>query len=329
MSVAIGRLRTLGIAAQSTFNTAAVSPTFTLPLQDAPTVEPVQNKVRNISALGSIYESNALVNANRYANIPINVKVDEEQFPLFFKQRFNITATVVTGETTVYEHTLSYTNNTNTWYTLFLEDDNRRSWIMKNALLSDFAITMDAEFVRLEMQARGNYPETTTTANTITQPKDFVGRNVEFRYANYTSTKVTYNLLSANLTLGFSVNDEADAFFLGEDDLGTNVLVQDTDFMCEVVGLEIDKANFDDFSNNTKKHWDFQMIDTGRTITGSVGTIYPYIKLDYPVGFMETYAEDAPLDQLVKETLGLYAVDEVGVANAPLVITVRNARASY
>ena len=323
MSNAIGRIRLLGIAAQPTFGTAATVPSFVLPMLDAPTIETVVTKIRDEAALGSAYGVDAVDNGNRFANIPISVKLDEDQLPILYKQRYDITT--VTGSAGVFTHSLAFTNNTNCWYTLFLEDDNRETYVVRDALFDSLNITADQEYIRLEGNAVGHYPVVSTANLTVKQPKTFLGSNANFFYGDYGGAKTAYKTLAFNLNHTFGLSDEGDNFFLGSQDLGNHVLTQD-EYMYEFTGLESDRTNYDDFTANTKKHFDF-VLTTTRTITGS--SVTPQITFNVPVAALETWSEDVPLDQLVKETFGLLALDEVGVTNAPLKITVINNTSSY
>jgi hypothetical protein len=249
---------------------------------------------------------------------------------MLLANKFSIASVTVTGDPSAGIHTLSYSNITQKWLTLFLEDDNRQGYLMKDVLLEGITIPLDQDFVRFEATAVGTYPVTWTGSNTITQPKEFVGRMVTFRYGDYEGTvgKSAYNLISANVQLNLGRNSEETMFALGSQDIAVHESTQD-EFVCEAVGLEVNRDNYDDFTNNTKKQWEFVVSNTDRFVVNTTNNTRPAVLFDFPVGYVEGFSEDAPLDDLVQETLTLHPVDEVGVANAPARIQVINRVLTY
>ena len=330
MSNSIGRIRTVAIAKQPDFNVEAAAPVYTLPLLDAPSVEPIVNKIKNTSALGSSYRNNDIVNSTRMSSIPLNVKIDEDHLPLLFSQRFSITTTTAAGETTVYQHTLTYTNQTNNWFTLFLQDDNRTDYIMKNVLFGPMNFTADQEFFRGELDAAGTMITAGSFTNTIVQPKEFVGRHATFSVADFGNTLTAAQTLSIALNHDFGRTGDDVNFSLGEanGDLTTHLLTDD-EFQTEVTLLEADRTFLDEFVANQKKSWQVQLVSTDRFVNGSVANTRPSMTFGYPVGFHELWTEEAPLDTLVQETITLTATDEVGVTNAPMTLQVVNAITGY
>lgn len=328
MSNGIGRLRTMGIALQGTFGSAESSATFVLPLMNTPMVVPVVNKLDNTSALGSGYGVNSVYTLDQYATFPFEIKVDEDQFPLLFAQKFSVSSAAAAGETVVYEHTLSYANTTQSWFTLFLQDDQRADYVMQDVLLSGLNLTLGRDFVKITGDAVGKLPASGSVTNTVTQPKEFVGRNVSYRDNDYGSAVAARDILSATANHAFNLTSEDERFKLGSGDIALNLITED------MYTLEIQKNKdgtdyYDDYVNNTKKVYDLTITDTSRYVTGSVANTNPSILLEYPAGYISEYAEDGGLSDLVKESFTLKAVDEIGVTNAPLKITVVNATASY
>jgi hypothetical protein len=200
---------------------------------------------------------------------------------------------------------------------------------VKDVLFDQLNFTLDSDFVRVSAQAAGSFPVTWTGSNTIVQPNEFTGRNVVFDYGDYSGSKSAYSILSATLNHSFKRSDDKDNFALGSQDLAFHQLAEDAEFTQEVIGLESNRDNYDDFVTNTKKKYDFTITDTDRYVTASSASTRPSIVFDYAVGVVEKHDEDAPLDQEIKETLSLMAVDEVGVAGTPMSITVVNNIASY
>ena len=330
MSNGIGRKRTMGISVEGTYGTPVSAPTFVLPLQDTPRIEVVQSKARNISALGSSYQADSLINTVRYANVSLNVKVDEDTLPLFFKQKFTISSSTVSGETTVYQHTLSYSNsNQGASFTLWLDDDDRTSQQVAGVVFSNINVVAEPSgLLRLEITGMGKFPTTWAGSNTVTQPREFVGRNAVFSYGDYSGALASYNLLKGSFNHTFGLSGEDVNFALGEDDLVGLYTLED-EFMAEIQALFPNLDDRDDYANNTKKKWAVAVTDSSRYVTGSVTNVSPSILLNYPVGYVEQWSEEGGLGDVLKQNLTLLPTDEVGVANAPMNIVVVNGTASY
>lgn len=329
MSNGTGRKRTLGIATEATYGVQASSPTFVLPILDTPRVEIMQNKEDNIASLGSTYNANQVVNTNRQSNVSVPVKVDEDQLPIFFKQKFTITSTTASGETAVYQHTLAYNSNNNgTSYTLFLEDGDRTSQVITGVRFSDLNLTAESGFLKLDLSGIGKYPTTWTGTNTVVQPKDFVGRNVALQFAEYTASLSTISALSAVLNHTFALSGDDLNFALGSQDLTSLFTTEDT-FTNEIKMLFSDFTYRDLFEGNDRVKWTITAQDTGRYVTGSVASTNPYIQFSYPVGYIKNWVEEGGASDILTQTLTLMPVDEIGVSTAPLQIVVKNAISSY
>jgi hypothetical protein len=322
----IARLRTIGIAAQPTFGVPAPSASFVVPLTNAPQFQATVNKILNNAALGSSYQVNDVEKTTRFTTIPLEFKIDEDQFPLILKQRFTITTT--TGsEATVFVHTLEYQNNTNTWYTLFLQDDNLEDYIVQNALFDNLDFTFDQDFVRVVSSAVGAYPTQSAVTNAITQPKEFVGRMVKYLDDNVPGTVTATAVLSLTANLDFGLNSEDTRFGLGSADLAVLRLTSDK-FMFNVSKHKDDVSRYDDNENLTLKQLRILVENTDRFIAGATGT-RPVIQFDVPRAKIENYTEEVDLEELVRENFDLTALKPAGVADTPMKITVVNAIDNY
>lgn len=327
MSNAIGRLRTLGIAKQNTFNTAVTTATFVLPLTNAPQFNPQIQKVMNEASFGSAYRTNDMEWTNRMTEVPLEFKIDEDHLPLFFSQRFTISSGTVTGDANAYEHVLSYSNNTNNWFTLFLQDDNRKDYIVKNALFGNLDITFDTDFVRASATLMGNYPEISTVTNTIVQPKEFVGRMVNYQDVNAPGTVTATEVLNMNVNFEFGINDDASKYNIGSGDLSSLVLTSD-DFNMPITRLKPNTLKYEDHENLTAKESRVIAENTDRFIDGTTIT-RPTIQIDVPRGKMEEYTEEPDLDELVRENYTLKMLKPAGVSGTPCSLTIKNNVASY
>lgn len=326
MANGIARLRKIGIAAQPTFGTPATTATYVLPITNATVINTMVNRVVNNAALGSSYQINDVLSTTRMAEVPLEFKVDENQFPLLFKQRFTI-ASVTTTVSNVYKHTLSYSESTNSWYTLFLQDDNLQDYVVKDALLDNLDFTLDQDFVRVTANAIGAYPTQTNVVLTATQPQEFVGRMATFLADDYPGTATNTNVLTAALNFDFGLNSEDSRYGLGSADLAVLRLTSDR-YTMSVTKLKDDVSYYDDYTANQTKTLQFKLQNTDRFV--DAGTLTrPLIQFDIPRAKIETYTEEPNLEELTRETIALVALKPANVTGTPLSITVLNSTASY
>lgn len=328
MAQGIGRLRTIGIAAQPTFGTAATVSQYVLPLLNSPTFEPIINKIQNNAALGSSYMTNEIENGSRQVSVPLEFKIDERHAPLLFQQKFEITSVTASGETSVWEHTLEYTNSTNIWYTLFFQDDQRQDYSISNVLFNNLDFTFDQDFVRVNSTAQGSYPVTATIANTVVQPNEFVGRMVAFKIADDGVATTATNVLSVESNLAFGTNSEDTRFALGNEDLVVHEATAD-EFNFTVNALQANRDFYDDFTDNTGKQFDVVVESTDRFVSGSSNNTRPKIEFNIPYAKLTEFSDNSELDDLVQQSFTLKALDKVGEINAPMRIVVVNNVASY
>lgn len=330
MSQTIGRLRTIGIAAQSAFGTPAPSATAVLPLTNAPHIEAAINKIMNEAALGSSYQINDIEQTTRFASVPLEFKVDEDQFPLIFKQRFAI-ASVTTTVTGVYKHSLQYTETTNCWYTVFMNDDNNQDYVVSNALFDNIDLTFDKDFLRVNANCVGAYPTATAVTMTPTQPKEFVGRMISYLDAGVAPATVSAtNIISASAKLNFGLNAEDTRFGLGSANLAVLRLTQDK-YMFNVKQIKSDTTRYNDNENLTPKQFRILALNTDRyiAVANPTGT-RPSIQFDIARAKMENYTENSSLNDLITEDFDLTAIKQASVTvSAPMSLTVYNLTSGY
>lgn len=326
MSNGIGRLRTMGIAKQPTFGSPMPSATYVFPLLNAPQMNSTVNKALNNAALGSAYQINNIVNTTRFGQAPLEFKIDEDQMPLFLSQRFSISTVTVSGETVAYEHTLSYQNTTQNYFTLFLQDDQRQDYIMPNVLFDNLDFTFDNDFVRVNAEAIGSYPTQSAVTNAITQPSEFVGRMASYKDDDYPGTVTSSALLSLTANLDFGINSEDTRFGLGDDDLQALNLTSDK-FMFTPVRLKPDVSYYDDNENGTMKQFTVTVVDTGRFVSPT--STNPSILFTVPRAKFENYTENADLEENIQETFDLVALKQPGVSGTPMSVVIVNSVSSY
>lgn len=333
MANAIGRQRVIGIAKETVYGTPAGAPTFYLPILDLPTLTVVQNKAENISALGSAYQVNAVKNTTRMATFTLNFKLNEDVLPLILGNKFSISSAAASGETVVYTHTLAYnsgiTGASITSYTLFLDDPILGDVLVSGAKFNSVNMTAEiGDFIKCEVSGTGKVPSSTSFSPSLTQPTEFVGRNVGFEYADYGSSYASTPIMSLNFNHTFNLSDEGSNFVLGSADLNSIYTTEDR-FELSGSRLLTDSTIRDDFTNNTKVKAKISIIDTDRYVTGSVASTRPSIIAEYPAGYITTWAENGDLTSLIKEDFTFLPVDEVGIADAPAKFTITNKTASY
>jgi hypothetical protein len=331
MANGIGRILTMGIAKQDTFNTPEATPTYTLAVQGANArINPIVQKEANTAATGSSYMNNAYKTTIVGGEFPFEVKVDEDVLPLLLLQRYTDTPAAAAGETVVYEHVLTYTNSTNNYYTLFLQDDNRNDYIMSDVLLQDLNFIFDQGFVRVTGTAVGDFPVTGAVTNSFTGAiNEFVGKNVVFNYGDEDGAKSAFSVLTVNANHTFGTLDDSLAYELGSEDRTQFFLTAD-DYSTEVTALMSNNDILADYKDNTLKKYDITITDTNREVTGSVANTNPSIVLEYPsanVGEHTPYEGDP--NEAVTQSFTLNPVDQPGITDAPAKFTITNAVASY
>jgi len=215
MSIGIGRKRTFGLAIESSYGVAEASPTFYLSQVEPLVIEEVVTVAENQANLGSSYETDETYNAVRYANITLNAKLDEDSFPALLAQNFDISSVTATGESAVYEHELTFnSNNQLKSFTLFLDDDDRESELIKGLILNGINLIVERKGIRVEASGVGFYPSAYGGNVTVTQPKHFVGRKTQFELTTNTGTLAVYNVLTLQLNHTFNITGEDDNFYL-------------------------------------------------------------------------------------------------------------------
>lgn len=328
----IGRKITMGIGVERTYGTPTGS-RFVMALLDVPKIEPVQMSEEDNAALQSSYGVDDVANTVQMAKISVNAKVDEDQLPLFFLHKYEISTSTVSGETGVYKHILDYSNtnvgtNTAQSFTLFIDDPDRTKTYSPGCIWSSAKIVLEKGYIRVEAEAIGRFPVTWTGSNTITQPKTFVGRNATFGYSSTPSAVTATNILTAAINNNFNASGDDTNFVLGSADLSRAFTTVDR-IELEVSALFGDFNLRDDYVNKTRKRAEIDIIDTGRTVTGSVATTRPEIKFILPVAKIISWEQDGGLDDIQKQNVTLLAIDEVGTAQTPMRIEVTNSIPSY
>lgn len=326
MSYEIGRVRSIMIAAQPTFGVPATTGSFALALTGPAQFTPVVTKIQNTAALGSDYAVNDIEKTTRHAEANFEFKLDEDLAPLLFKQRFAITS--VTGtEAGTYVHSLTFQNGTNSYYTLFLQDDLQQDYVVSDFLFDNHDITMDNDFVRFSSTGIGRFPTATAVTNVLSQPKEFVGRMVSYQDAHVPGTATATLALAITANIDFGLNSEDTRFALGSEELAVLRLTADT-YMFNVSKLKSDTSRYDDYTANTMSQIVITAQSTDRFVASSTGT-RPTIVMSVPRAKYENYTEEADLNELTKENFDLTALKPAAVNGTPMTLTITNATSAY
>jgi len=334
MSNGIKRRRSLGIALENAYGVyTGTTSTYALALLDSNTEE-VVNKAENNSMLGSTYEVNNSKIINKYSNISYTVKVDENVLPLLFKQKFDIASAVISGETTVYKHTLTYKNanavTSGQSYALFIDDPDRDDMKLNGARFNNIDILGSQDgFVTLELSGMAQFPEKVAVTNAIDfTTREFVGRNIAYTQATYTGTLATQKLTGMNIKHNFNLSDMSDNILLGDEEPSDMFTKQDR-FEADCTALYSDNDIRDAWANNTRQKSQIVIEDTDRYVTGSVTNINPSITIGYPVQTINSWTKEGGADDIMKQSYTLLALDDPSVATAPITIEIINGVASY
>ena len=330
MANGLYRKITMGIATETgSYGNGMASPTYSIPNVELQ-VEEVTEKVENNAMFGNSYAVNDSMMSTQHTNFSMKMKVDENLLPLLLKQKFSIVSAAVSGDSGVYTHTMTY-NSTNAGsdYTLFFQDPDRTSMKITGCKFEkiDIEATPD-NFVLLSLSGKGKYPTTWTGSNTMVAPREFVGRNVAYRFATATGALTATKILDLKASHAFPLSDDKVNVSLGSSTYDGLYTLADR-FESEVTLLMPDTTIKGYYDNYTKVQSDVTVTDTGRIISGSVTNLNPLITLTYPMQEIIKWNREGGVDDLVQQKMTLLALNKTGTSGAPMGIVVKNNVASY
>lgn len=325
----------VGIAVESGgYGVAEASPTFVLPATEF-SIEPVINQVENNAMFGSTYSANDLANVTRQANVTATVKLNEEQLPLFFRQQFTVSSGLVSGETTVYRHTLTFDHsNTGASYTMFRDDDDKGSEYVAGVKFNTINLTLEkGGYITVALEGVGQFPAEWSGTTSATYLREFTSNHGTWGYVAEGAGYTTYDgVLEAEFMHEFSLSDDAVNFELGNPDLAA-LFTTASKFTADITTRFTDRTATGqlkyDFENGVYKAHKLTITDTSRYVTGSVTNVNPSITFEYPSARVQDWNESTEATAIATQSATLLALDKAGVAKAPLEIVVVNATASY
>lgn len=325
MANGILRKITVGIAKETTYGVAAASPDFGLLLTELSWDEEI-TRIENTAMVGGTYELNESKVAFKKLNFTMTAKVDEDVLPLLLLQKFDI-ASVLT-DVTAYTHTLTYNNdNTTTSYTLFWDDPDRGDLIAAGAVFENINFNAQPEgFVTVEISGMAKFPVAGATTVAFTGPREFLGRHTSFEIGDFGGALAAFELLEITGNHSFTLSDDDINFGLGSTDL-TKLFTLNDRFELEVSAMFPDYTYYDKWCLGTTQQGKVTITDTNRIITGS--STSPSVELEYPALEIINWERDGGANDILRQNMTLLALDKIGVADAPLKITIINGVASY
>lgn len=325
MANGIGRLRLKGISLQPNFGTASTSPGFFIPADEAFLIEPVLNKAENDAAMGSGYEVVDMQNTTRFSQFPLGHKVDEDLYPLFFLQKYSI-STTDNGDST-HTHELFYKNTTQNWFTVFMQDDQRTDYRMKDVLFNGLNTAVEAgTHLTLNGQGVGHYLESGGYTVTAVDPDVFTGGDVNMYAGDFGGALAEQAVETLTANHSFSLSGEDRNFDLGNNDLAFHEIAEDR-YEFEFTSKMVDRDEYDIFTANTERVYTVSVTDTGRTI--GTASQNPTIVLEYPIGKPMSFTPEGDLNTHLTFNASYLANARKSVTDSPLKITVINSTPSY
>jgi len=334
MANGIFRKVTLGISKEAGYGTVSgTTSTYVMPNVELAFTENIV-KIKNTAMLGSTYGVDNIKNGLRFVDFTMKMKVDEDILPLLLLQKFTNSTSTVSGETTVYRHELSYSNNnvasSGQSFGLFWDDPDRSDMRVAGARFGSINLSMEAgDVIYAEITGRGIYPTYTGVTNTISGvARDFVSRGVEFSMGDYDGSFTETNLLSATFNHEFGLSEQADNFYLGDYDMSNLFTLEDM-FSAELKTHMPDLTIKNNWEDNDKLKSKVIMTDTTRFVSTSVASTNPSIQIDYPAQFITAWAREGGASDIVKQNFTMECVDDPAIATAPIKFTIVNSVASY
>ena len=330
MAEGILRNTTVGIADEATWGTAPASADYVLNVLDYD-IPPAVDVAENESFTGSNYRVNHTVVTGTRSDVSITFKLDENSIPLILKNNFTISSAAASGETTVYDHTLTYTSsNSPTSFSLFIDDAAVGDRIVSGVRFSEITFGASREgFITVTLSGQGKAAATGTVTNAISAAlREFMGGHTSFTIGDFGGSETALGLLSSELRITSELSGDDFNYSLGSTDLAALYLL--------TTRIELDASvrlsNYDlrdDFIDGQLKQSTLTITDTSRFVTGSVASTRPSVEFTFPAMSLVDWDDDRPADELGRFDMTLLALDRPGVATAPAQIVVTNNVASY
>jgi hypothetical protein len=299
-------------------------------------MEEVIDKTENKAMLGSTYEVDKVRETNRYAKLTLKLKLDENILPLILLQNFSISSSLVSGESAVWEHVLTYLHNNASGegqsFTFFVDDPDLQDEYYTGLRFDkfDFPVVVKDE-VYIELTGVSNYPVAQSVSIPISaSPNSFVGKNTTFQLAKIAEELATQRALNLTLRHSYPLSGDDINFALGNGGL-TQLFTQSPRFGIEFKDVLSDYELRTLWSDNEEVKARASLIDTTRYVEGSVANTNPSVVFDYPAGFLtgDGFKREGAANDIRQQNIKILPVDDPAVEKAPVEITVVNAIEDY
>lgn len=299
MSNLIGRLRSVGLAKETTKGTA-VAPTYWLPYTGFNPNPVIQNKVKD-GATGRIEAGHENDIVSQMAQPSVEGILTDKAIGLLLLSAFGSVASVAKSapNTAVYDHTFSVLNsNAHPALTLSYKDANfgkQIAYSMLNKLeieakVSDY-VRYKAEFIA-KLEADG----TTTPANTAENA--FVPKHISVKIAD-TVAGLSGASAVALQSIKLTINKNAEAIFgLGSHD-PSSIVNKELEISGDIECLENDATWRALFTAGTNKAMSITFLSDA--VIGSSSA--PQLVLTFNKVFFDSWKEGANLKDLIKENM--------------------------
>lgn len=313
MTKYIGRLATVGIAKEASRG-VFVAPTYTVPWE-ALSFDDKVVKVREMSSIGSISDSDAAFVTTKYAEGDLQSELRDKSFGLFL---YNLLGTYAVSGPTDSAYTHSFTlaeTNTHQSLSLLINDANTKesySLVMLKSLEINVTLDNVVKFTATFLSKKGN-SSTATVASVVAENK-FTKKHLAFKLAaNIAGIAAASTISVKSFNLKFDNNAVTD------DVLGTAEPedIVNKSFSCEgSVELNYTDETFKNYMRDgTYKSMEFKLVNSDVLIGSSSR---PTLTMQFPnVDFYE-WAADYSKDDLVKQKFSFKANRDVANALAPI-----------
>lgn len=330
MAQGVLRRVTLAIAQESTPLTVSTGTKYIIPNVEL-SYDPQVMYAENSSMLGSDYETSQTMPTIRQTSMTMKFKLDENLIPLVLRNKFAISTSAWTGDTGVYDHTLTYKGGSvagsGESFTLFWDDPDIGDCVVAGFRFNSTNFEYKPqEFVTVGIEGIGKYLDEQAVTNTVSATlREFVGRHTTTQMADYGSSYATENLYELTQNHNFTTGGEDRNFYLGSETMAINLL-KESKFELSALVNYTDYSYRNDYENKTQKKVKVTVTDTGRTIGASSN---PSVEFEYPIVNITKWAEEGGPNDIRAQRLTMLPIDDPSVSGAPLKVTVRNTVASY
>jgi hypothetical protein len=328
MAKGIGKLFSFGVAKEATRGTAESSASYWIPWLNLD-IQERDNKVLDEASIGVIEDSVDQKIVKQWAEGKWDAPIGDKHFPLILLASLGtISSALKSGETAVYDHTITVVQNAQHPSLTFFIDDPLTGADYKHALGVITSLEIKYELGKY-LQYTANIKAKKGTSATInpatTSENKFLPQHLTFKLANNLAGLDTANAISLkSLSLKIEKNIEDD------DVLGNIAPIDFLNKQFSIEGtLEAIWQNESDFKtialSGTPKAMRIDLVNSDVTIGNSSN---PRIKIDLAKVIFKEITRPVTVGDIVKQTLAFKAHYSIS-DNKMVTILVNNTVASY